>query len=117
MSDVSDHRGRIRDSLFLLAKIVVGENKRAYKVRVRNLSANGMKAEGNLCVQPGEKLQIYINNIGELTGHVAWAKENSFGVNFDKLIEPKMARKTHVPTDNSIPRHMRPIKTHIKSLY
>ncbi len=111
MLDKTENRARARESLFQFAEIILGDGTQWHKVRVRNLSANGMKAEGNVCVAPGDALQIRISNIGALRGKVAWADGTSFGVAFDTAIDPKQARKSPASEGPIMPRYLRPIKT------
>lgn len=89
-----DTRNISRDSLFLLADVRLDRADREYRVKVRNLSAGGMMAEGNVPVVPGTQLQINLRNIGWVDGGVAWVQENRFGIAFAEEINPKMVRAT-----------------------
>jgi hypothetical protein len=40
----------------------------------------------------GERIDVKIQNIGWVGGHVAWAIDGRIGVAFDKVINPKDAR-------------------------
>jgi len=81
-----------RDSLFLLAQLRVAGDKTEYRVKVRNLSAGGMMAEGDVLVMRGDRVHVELRNIGWVEGGVAWKQENRFGIAFADEIDPKMAR-------------------------
>jgi hypothetical protein len=81
-----------RDSLFLLAEIRREGADSARRVRVRNLSASGMMAEGDLSVVRGARLQVELRNVGTVSGTVAWVQDNRFGIAFSEDIDPKRAR-------------------------
>lgn len=89
---VVDTRNISRDSLFLLAEIRLDGADSEFRVKVRNLSAGGMLAEGSVPVVPGNRLKISLRNIGWVDGGVAWVQENRFGIAFDHEINPKLAR-------------------------
>lgn len=102
----NDHRQIERDSLFVMADLRVegvGEDQR---VKVRNLSAGGMMAEGDVRVQPGTTVEVNIRNIGWIDGSVAWVQDNRFGIAFREEIDPKVARAP-LTTDSAPPRYVR----------
>lgn len=93
--EVSEHRKLARDSLFLVAEVRIDGPDRlegGTQVRVRNLSAGGMMAEGHLHVQRGQRIKVNIRNIGWVDGAVAWIEGDRTGIAFDVEIEPKKAR-------------------------
>ena len=81
-----------------------------YRVKVRNLSAGGMMAEGELRVERGRRLQVELRNIGWVAGTVAWVQDNRFGIAFAEEIDPRLARQNvNQPTGESFtPRFVRP---------
>lgn len=89
-----DTRNISRDSLFLLAEIRLAGTTSEFQVKVRNLSAGGMLAEGSVPVVPGNRLKVCLRNIGWVDGGVAWVQENRFGIAFDQEVDPKLARGT-----------------------
>lgn len=91
MSD-NDHRQIERDSLFVMADLRVDGVDVDTRVKVRNLSAGGMMAEGDVAVQPGTGVEVQIRNIGWVEGSVAWVQDNRFGIAFREEIDPKVAR-------------------------
>lgn len=87
-----DTRQVNRDSLFLLAHVrLVGQVEGA-RVKVRNLSAGGMMAEGEMKVSRGSLVEVELRNIGWVEGSVAWKQDDRFGIAFVEEIDPKLAR-------------------------
>lgn len=107
----SENRGKLRDSMFLLADVSVEGRTEVISVRVRNLSAGGMKAEAKPNVVQGDQVIVNLRNIGDVPGTVAWIKPSSFGISFDEPIDPKLARKpvANNSDDKVMPRFVRPI--------
>ncbi len=87
-----DTRQVNRDSLFLLAQLRVDGQQDEYRVKVRNLSAGGMMAEGMVQVVRGQLVQVELRNIGWVKGSVAWKQEDRFGIAFLDEIDPARAR-------------------------
>lgn len=81
-----------RDSLFLLAQLRVEGQDDLYRVKVRNLSAGGMMAEGAVHVQRGQQVAVELRNIGWVDGSVAWKQDDRFGIAFLDEIDPARAR-------------------------
>lgn len=103
----SEHRQLGRDSLFVLAELridgVVGEQR----IRVRNLSAGGLMAEGACAVKRGQPVWVGLRNIGWVEGTVAWVQDARFGIAFREDIDPRLARAPLV-SGESTPRYVRP---------
>ena len=91
MSNV-DTRQVNRDSLFLLAQLRVDGQDAVYRVKVRNLSAGGMMAEGEAKVTRGALLMVELRNIGWVEGSVAWKQDNRFGIAVVDEIDPTVVR-------------------------
>ena len=91
MSNV-DTRQVNRDSLFLLAQLRVDGQDALYRVKVRNLSAGGMMAEGDVKVMRGALVAVELRNIGWIDGSVAWKQDDRFGIAFVDEIDPRIAR-------------------------
>lgn len=92
-----DHRQVGRDSLFLMADLRVEGQAGDHRVKVRNLSANGMMAECTVRVTSGVEVQVNLRNIGWVSGRVAWIQDNRFGIAFADQIDPLLPR---APIDN-----------------
>lgn len=87
-----DTRQVNRDSLFLLAQVRVDGQDGVHRVKVRNLSAGGMMAEGDVKVSRGALVAVELRNLGWVEGAVAWKQDNRFGIAFVDEIDPRLAR-------------------------
>ena len=96
MSNV-DTRQVNRDSLFLLAQVRVAGQDEVSRVKVRNLSAGGMMAEGDSKVMRGSLVAVELRNIGWVEGSVAWKQDNRFGIAFVDEIDPAVVRAATGP--------------------
>ena len=117
MSNV-DTRQVNRDSLFLLAQLRVDGQDAIYRVKVRNLSAGGMMAEGEAKVMRGALVQVELRNIGWVNGSVAWKHDNRFGIAFVDEIDPLVVRGPALQgegTDYDAPRYTRNHAAHATS--
>jgi prepilin-type processing-associated H-X9-DG protein len=109
MSNI-DTRQVNRDSLFLLAQLRVDGQPGTTRVKVRNLSAGGMMAEGEAKVVRGTLVAVELRNIGWVDGSVAWRQDNRFGIAFVDEIDPAAVRAPGAPEEPSefeIPRYTR----------
>lgn len=102
-----DHRQLSRDSLFLMAEVRLSGSGAEYRVKVRNLSAGGMMAEGAVTVQRGSQIEVNLRNIGWVQGVVAWIQDNRFGIALMKEIDPKLARAP-LTVGEGTPRFVKP---------
>ncbi len=103
----ADHRHDGRDSFFLLADVRrVGEADE-YRAKIRNLSAGGLMAEGDMRVTRGQTIEVALRNLGWVEGVVAWVQDNRFGVAFLSEIDPKLARSPLVAGEGT-PRFVKP---------
>ena len=91
MSNV-DTRQVNRDSLFLLAQLRVDGATETYRIKVRNLSAGGMMAEGEAKVMRGSLVKVELRNLGWVDGSVAWKQDERFGIAFVDEIDPTLVR-------------------------
>lgn len=97
----SDLRQITRDSLFVMACLRIAGHEREYRVKVRNLSARGLMADGDLRVVPGTPITVEVRNVGWVDGTVAWVQDNRFGIAFNQEIDPKAARSSTVQDHDS----------------
>lgn len=99
-----------RDSLLLIAQLRIDGSEAEYRVKVRNLSAGGMMAEGDAPVARGALLSVGLRNVGWVDGAVAWKQDNRFGIAFVEEIDAKLVRAPVAsgPPDLSSPRYTRP---------
>lgn len=87
-----DNRHLSRDTLLLLADVRVQGEEASQRVKVRNLSAGGMMAEGPLQTIRGTLVAVEIRNIGWVEGTVAWVQGDRSGIAFHDDIDPMIAR-------------------------
>ena len=101
-------RNVARDSLFLFAELTFEGQPETVKVKVRNLSAGGMMAEGaGVEVNRGDRLSVELRNVGSVKGNVAWVQGTRFGIAFETEIDPKIVRAP-VGQGESTPRFTKP---------
>lgn len=99
-------RSSDRDSLFLQASLrFPGAPDRAL-VRVRNLSAGGMLAEGAAEVAEGGTVEVELKNVGAVAGRIVWVGEGKFGIAFDRPVNPQAVRR-QVVEKSDLPPHLR----------
>ncbi|WP_423323645.1 PilZ domain-containing protein [Sphingomonas sp. 4RDLI-65] len=91
--DGQQNRARSRDSLLLVAKLQLGNERGIREVRVRNLSEGGLMLELDKVVDVGTPVRLDLRGIGETTGKVAWCTQGRMGIALDSPIDPKKARK------------------------
>ncbi|MBO9519672.1 MAG: PilZ domain-containing protein [Porphyrobacter sp.] len=91
MSNI-DTRQVNRDSLFLLAQLRVDGQDLTHRVKVRNLSAGGMMAEGDVKVMRGSLVSVELRNVGWVEGSVAWKQDTRFGIAFVDEVDPLVVR-------------------------
>lgn len=102
----NQHRQITRDSLFLLADLRIDGVEGEHKVRVRNLSAGGLMADGGPRLQRGSRVWIRLRNIGWTEGTIAWVQDNRSGIAFRDEIDPKQTR-VPIASGEGSPRYAR----------
>ena len=103
----SDLRQIGRDSLFVMADLRIDGLPGEHRIRVRNLSAGGMMAEGTLLVERGQVAWVNVRNVGWTEGSVAWVQDSRFGIAFRQEIDPMVARAP-IEVGEGTPRFVRP---------
>ena len=104
----NDHRQLSRDSLFLMAELRVPGQEALARVKVRNLSAGGMMAEGAVKAVRGTLIEVSIRNVGWVEGAIAWVQGDRCGIAFSEDIDPMVARAPLVAGE-STPRFVKPV--------
>lgn len=99
-------RSADRDSLFMQARIVLAGQSEPLVVRVRNLSAGGMLAEGKVRVSDGAAVEVELQNVGPVDGRVVWVGDGKFGIAFDQPVNPQAVRR-QVVQKSDLPPHLR----------
>ena len=100
----SDHRHISRDSMFVLARLRDATGAE-HNVRIRNLSAGGVMAEGTIRIQRGDAITIELRHIGWVDGNVAWVADTRFGIAFCEAVDPKAMRGMPAPTNAPVQVH------------
>ena len=103
----NDHRQLSRDSLFLMAELRLSGQEALARVKVRNLSAGGMMAEGTVKAVRGTLIEVNIRNIGWIEGAIAWVHGDRCGIAFSEDIDPIVARAP-VTVGEGTPRFVKP---------
>ena len=103
----NDHRNIARDSLFLMAELRVPGQDGLSRIKVRNLSAGGMMAEGTVSAVRGTLVEVNIRNVGWVEGAIAWTHGDRCGIAFSEDIDPVIARAP-VTIGEGTPRFVKP---------
>lgn len=88
----ADQRTSPRERILLLAQLRVEGEAEIYAVRIRDLSASGMRAHFSGRPLDKRKVAIEIRNLGWVKGRVAWQGADTIGVRFAEPIDPDKAR-------------------------
>lgn len=88
----SDKRQTPRSNLLLSSICRWPARQLDERVKIRNVSASGLMAEGTLGATMGEQVVLELRNIGAIEGMVAWVQGNRFGVAFAQPIDPALTR-------------------------
>lgn len=105
--DENDHRQLSRDSLFLMAELRLPGQEALARVKVRNLSAGGMMAEGVMHAVRGTLIEVNIRNVGWVEGAIAWVQGDRCGIAFSDDIDPMIARAP-IAMSEGTPRFVKP---------
>lgn len=65
---------------------VITEGRKPFNAIVRNISAHGLRAKGDIPVHPGQVLQIRKQGFKPVSGTVRWTHERDFGLEFEEGI-------------------------------
>lgn len=88
----TESRQIARDSLFVLVDLRLDGDDHDHRIKMRNLSAGGMLAEGSVKAARGMSVWVNLRNIGWVEGTVAWVQETRFGIAFRDEIDPAAAK-------------------------
>lgn len=87
-------RERTRDSLFMGAKVTVGQSPIAVSTVIRNLSAGGVMIDAPTTLKKNDVVISHLRNIGDVRGTVAWVHNGRAGIMFDQPIDPEEVRSS-----------------------
>ena len=88
----TDHRASRRNQILLLAQLRMDDEALSFSIRIRDLSAGGLRAQFAECRLGGARVAVEIRNIGWVKGSVVWQNDAHIGVRFDSPIDPEKAR-------------------------
>lgn len=88
----AEQRTSPRDRILLLARLRVEGEAEICAIRIRDLSAGGMRAQFSGRPLGHTKVAVEIRNLGWVEGRVAWQDADTIGVRFAELIDPEKAR-------------------------
>jgi hypothetical protein len=95
MSASEEKRHSFRNSLFMTALCRIQGQDGERMVKLRNISAQGLMAEGTEHAPPeGALVSLSLRNLGWVDGSVAWAQDNRFGIVFATDIDPTRVKYT-----------------------
>ena len=84
----SGPRAGNRDFVSLEGRCSVGEG-RAEPIAVLDLDARGCRVKGiGVAVTKADLLQLWLGELGPITGRLRWAKRGSAGIAFDEPLAP-----------------------------
>lgn len=87
-----DHRASRRNQILLLAQLRVDGEATTFGIRIRDLSAGGLRAQFAECRLCGARIAVEIRNIGWVEGSIVWQDGAHIGIRFDTPIDPDKAR-------------------------
>jgi hypothetical protein len=88
-----ENRQIARESLFVVADLVVAGVPGEFRIKVRNISPGGMMGEGSVGAARGAGVRVNLRNIGWVPGNIVWVQDNRFGVAFADEIDPAVVRE------------------------
>ena len=88
----NENRANRRNQILLLAQMRVDGEATTFGIRIRDLSAGGLRAQFAECRLCGARIAVEIRNIGWVNGRVVWQNDAHVGVRFDTPIDPDKAR-------------------------
>ena len=90
----NDHRASRRNQILLLAQMRVDGESVCFGIRIRDLSAGGLRAQFAERRLGKVRIAVDIRNIGWVNGSVVWQNDTHIGIRFDTPIDPEKARIT-----------------------
>jgi hypothetical protein len=99
---MSDGRQLPRASLFIMADLRLDGENFEHRIKMRNLSAGGLMAEGTVQAMRGMAVSVKLRDLGWVEGTVAWVQANRFGIAFHAAIDPDQVRIASAPSPEMI---------------
>ncbi len=96
-----------RDSLFLIGTLEFEGSSMQHSIRIRNLSATGLMADGKIVGQVGQNVIIESKKLGRVRGNVAWISDGRMGIAFGSPIDPRVARQSTAQSTMEVPEYLK----------
>lgn len=97
----TEKRHSFRSSLFLTAHCRAPDQGIEMTVKLRNVSREGLMAEGPGSPPCGAPVELDLRNIGKVEGCVAWVQGNRFGILFTREIDVERVKHPPKPSEAS----------------
>jgi hypothetical protein len=98
---LSDEKHNRAPRQSLLWKAVLHWDHGTFKVRIRNISAEGAMLEGAGELPPECGIVLDLGDGGTVSGHVRWARSGQFGVRFDASFDMRRLVRHTGPQDQA----------------
>jgi hypothetical protein len=89
-------RGSSREHVLLLAQLTVDDGSSRHRIRMRDLSPRGLRAQGDVPVTPGQLVEVDFGSAGTVKGVIAWKDDGLFGVALEQEIDPAVVRRATI---------------------
>lgn len=86
-------RAVTRERVLMFAQMTVASSHEQHRVRIRDLSAQGVQAEGDVDVQLGDRVEFDFGAAGKVPGLVAQRDGLVLGLRLEQKIEPDVVRR------------------------
>ncbi len=107
-TSVDGKRNLQRSSLFIMGSIKVAESDVWVPIKIKNLSASGLMAEGKVTCQQGDRVAVEAKGKVDAEGSVAWIVGGRIGIAFDTLIDPQELKQPVGDGKDLLPIYLRP---------
>ena len=100
-------RSLARESLYVFGEMTIDGAEQANRIKVRNLSARGMMAGCDEPVRLDQEAVFALPGLGRVKGTIKWVQGHRFGIAFEQVVDPKLARQQVFFPDREAPRFAR----------
>ena len=107
-TSVDGKRNLQRSSLFIMGSIKVADSDVWVPIKIKNLSASGLMAEGKVTCQQGDRVAVEAKGKVDAEGSVAWIVGGRIGIAFDTLIDPQELKQPVGDGKDLLPIYLRP---------
>ena len=88
-----------RERVLMFAQVRVANSSDQHRVRIRDLSAQGVQSEGDIEAQLGDHVEIDFGAAGKVWGVVTRRDGRVLGLKLDEEIEPDVIRRAITTKD------------------